>query len=128
MASICGRLILRNTRREFSTKTPCLSGWFWGPKYMPDPVEHAQGLEKKELLAHLSGNDDPFMSKALIRHDNSKDRPIMVPSAFDSRMIGCICEEDQTYICWMWLHAGNPRRCECGHWFKLQKKTPITAD
>lgn len=68
------------------------------------------------------------MTKAIIRTDNTKDKPIMVPSAFDSRMIGCICEEDQTYICWMWLHAGAPRRCECGNWFKLQKKTPITAD
>lgn len=27
---------------------------------VPDPIEHAQGLEKKELLAELSGNDVSF--------------------------------------------------------------------
>lgn len=26
---------------------------------MPDPIDHATGLEKKELLAALAGNDDP---------------------------------------------------------------------
>lgn len=70
---------------------------------------------------------DPFFTKAIQREPSTKDKPIMVPSAFESRMLGCVCEEDQTYICWMWLHAGNAKRCECGHWFKLKKITPITA-
>lgn len=34
---------------------------------MPDPVEHATGLEKYELLAKQAGNDDPFFLKAIKR-------------------------------------------------------------
>ena len=35
---------------------------------MPDPVEHATGLEKYELLAKQSGNEDPFFLKAVARN------------------------------------------------------------
>jgi cytochrome c oxidase subunit 5b len=34
-------------------------------------------------------------------------------------------EEEQTYVNWMWLYQGHPKRCECGHWFKLVEKAPI---
>ena len=67
------------------------------------------------------------MMAPIKRRESTKDDPILIPSAFDSRIIGCICEDDQTYVNWMWVHAGSPRRCECGFWFKLEKKTPITA-
>lgn len=49
MASLCGRLILRNTRREFSTSTPWL-GWFSkGPKYCKYLFIHLA------LVYHLKG-------------------------------------------------------------------------
>lgn len=70
-----------------------------------DPIEHATGIEKRELLAKLAGNDDPFSMNVLKRADNTtKEKPNLVPSAFDARLVGCICEEDQTFINWMWLH------------------------
>lgn len=28
-------------------------------------------------------------------------------------------EEDQTFVNWMWLYKDVPKRCECGHWYKL---------
>lgn len=31
----------------------------------------------------------------------------------------CAGEEDAVSINWMYLHKGEPRRCECGYWFKL---------
>ena len=34
---------------------------------MPDPIEHATGLEKYELLAKQAGNEDPFFLKAVQR-------------------------------------------------------------
>lgn len=34
-------------------------------------------------------------------------------------------EEEQTYVLWMWLQKGVPKRCECGHWFKLVEKAPL---
>lgn len=58
---------------------------------LPDPIDHATGLEKKELLAALAGNDDPYHMKAIKRGVGTKDKPTLIPSAFDARMLGCIC-------------------------------------
>lgn len=59
---------------------------------MNDPIEHATGLEKKELLAHLAGNEDPFHMNAIKRGASTKENPTMIPSAFDARIVGCICK------------------------------------
>lgn len=90
-----------------------------------DPVEHATGLEKRELLARIAGSEDPYHLKVIKRGPGTKAQPNEVPSAFDSRLIGCVCEEDSTCINWMWLHKGEPKRCECGHWFNLVYKAPV---
>lgn len=64
---------------------------------MPDPIDHATGLEKKELLAALAGNDDPvsivhrtvLRSNAVTRnifralHDFS----LLSPQTYDSSKI-----------------------------------------
>lgn len=92
---------------------------------MGDPLEHATGLEKRELLAKLAGNDNPFDLRVIKRGPGTKDQPTEIPSAFDARLIGCICEEDSTNVTWMWLHQGTPKRCECGHWFNLVHKAPV---
>lgn len=59
---------------------------------MPDPIDHATGLEKKELLAALAGNDDPYHMKAIKRGVGTRDKPTLIPSAFDARILGCICK------------------------------------
>ena len=33
-------------------------------------------------------------------------------------------EEDSLAIRWMWLHHGESKRCECGHWYKLVEVEP----
>lgn len=71
---------------------------------MGDPVDHATGIEKRELLAKLAGNDNPFDMKVFKRGPGTKASPNLIPSAFDARLVGCICEEDQTFVQWMWLH------------------------
>lgn len=92
---------------------------------MGDPLEHATGLEKRELLAKVAGNDNPFDLKVIKRGPGTKLQPNEIPSAFDSRIVGCICEEEATSINWMWLHKGEPKRCECGYWFNLVHKAPV---
>ncbi|XP_023015501.1 cytochrome c oxidase subunit 5B, mitochondrial [Leptinotarsa decemlineata] len=121
MASLCARLalstrkhVLSTTYRFASAKVP-----------MGDPLEHATGLEKRELLAKVAGNEDPFDVKVLKRGAGTKAQPNEIPSAFEARLVGCICEEDATCITWMWLHKGEPKRCECGHWFNLVHKAPV---
>lgn len=110
---------------------------------MNDPIEHATGIEKRELLAKAAGNENPFDMKVFKRGPGTKDSPNLIPSAFDARLVGCICkilpfkhitiiivctflgEEEQTYVNWMWLYQDHPKRCECGHWFKLVEKAPV---
>ncbi|XP_014674191.1 PREDICTED: cytochrome c oxidase subunit 5B, mitochondrial-like [Priapulus caudatus] len=86
---------------------------------MPSGADHATGLEKKELLAKAAGNENPFDMRVIKRNAGTKDTPNQIPSIFDKRLVGCICEEEATCVTWMWLYKGEPRRCECGHWFKL---------
>lgn len=52
------------------------------------------------------------------RGPGTKDNPNLVPSFEEKRLIGCVCEEDATSVNWMWVHKEEPKRCECGHWFK----------
>lgn len=113
---------------------------------MNDPTEHATGIEKRELLAMKAGNDNPFDMKVFKRGPGSKEQPNLIPSAFDARLVGCVCEEEQTFVQWMWLYQvnrklnnvpfplltlfifffqGEPKRCECGHWYKLVEKAPV---
>jgi len=33
-------------------------------------------------------------------------------------------EEDSVSISWMFLYKGEPKRCECGNWFKLVELDP----
>uniref|UniRef100_A0A1B6DPX0 Cytochrome c oxidase subunit 5B, mitochondrial n=1 Tax=Clastoptera arizonana TaxID=38151 RepID=A0A1B6DPX0_9HEMI len=112
------RILIRNSQRSICTSASRLA-------LMNDPLEHATGLEKRELLAKAAGNDNPFDMKVLSRTAGTKDCPNQIPSAFDSRIVGCICEEEATAINWMWLHKGIPKRCACGHWFELVYKAPV---
>lgn len=59
---------------------------------MNDPMEHATGIEKRELLAKAAGNENPFDMKVFKRGPGTKESPNLIPSAFDARLVGCICE------------------------------------
>lgn len=59
---------------------------------MNDPIEHATGLEKRELLAKQAGNEDPFDLKVFKRGPGTKETPNLIPSAFDARLVGCVCK------------------------------------
>lgn len=59
---------------------------------MNDPTEHATGIEKREMLAMQAGDDNPFDMKVFKRAEGTQTTPTLIPSAFDARIIGCICE------------------------------------
>merc|ERR1712044_136275 len=88
---------------------------------MNGPVDHATGLEKYELLMEEKGIDDPFFCKMGKRGEGSKDNPNIIKAMSDYRMVGCVCNEDDTNIKFMWLYEGKPKRCKCGYWFKLDR-------
>jgi len=106
------RLTATNTLRNFSSDSGKKEYTF------ADPIEHATGDEKKILLLQEQGITDPYYLNTLKRGPGTKDKPNVVPSFEEKRLIGCICEEDATSINWMYVHKGDPKRCECGYWFK----------
>ena len=57
--------------------------------------------------------------KAIKRAKGTKAEPTLIPSFHDVRMVGCVCHDDAFFVNYMWLHKGEPKRCECGNWFKL---------
>ncbi|XP_018010356.1 cytochrome c oxidase subunit 5B, mitochondrial [Hyalella azteca] len=121
MASIMSRNLLRASSRCLHT-----TSYKCADKGMPLPIEHATGLERRELEAIAAGNENPFDMRVIKRVAGAtKDSPTEVPSAFEKRIMGCVCEEGATSINWMWLYRGQPKRCECGHWFTLVKSNPV---
>ena len=74
----------------------------------------------KALLKVLFAFQDPFFMKVRSRGKGTKDDPNIVDALDNFRMVGCVCNEDDTNIKWMWLIEGRPKRCECGHWFALK--------
>lgn len=93
--------------------------------YYPNPLEHASGIEKKQMLAELAGNEDPFDVCVEKRGSCTKEQPHLVYSTRHERLMGCICEEDSENVVWMWLRQNEAKRCSCGYWFKLQKREPL---
>ncbi|CAH0402385.1 unnamed protein product [Chilo suppressalis] len=90
-----------------------------------DPLEHVTGIEKRELLAHLAGDCDPFRIMAIKRGPGTRERPNLIPSANQQRLLGCKCNDHVMHIEYMWLHMGVPKRCGCGYWFELCPVAPL---
>merc|ERR1712018_509217 len=92
MATLCLRTAVRGSQmvssRAIATSTIARKEF-----KMQEPLDHATGVEKWELLAKQQGNDDPFLMKMRTRGKGTKADPNVVDS-FDS------------YICWLLL----PRR------------------
>jgi len=70
------------------------------------------------MILEQKGVTDPYFENTVKRGVGTKEIPNLILSFEEKRLIGCICEEDATCINWMWVHKGDPKRCECGHWFK----------
>ncbi|XP_072933414.1 cytochrome c oxidase subunit 5B, mitochondrial-like [Epargyreus clarus] len=92
---------------------------------MHDPLEHVTGIEKRELLAHLAGDCDPFRIMPIKRGPGTRERPTLIPSTLSQRIIGCICNEHNMHAEYMVLHQNEPKRCGCGYWFELCPIAPL---
>jgi len=94
---------------------------------MPHSLDHAVGLEKLERIAKLVGIDDMFGLGPLQLGKGTKEEPTIIPSTFNKRLIGHQCEDDQTYLTYFYVYKGFPKRCQCGHWFKLVDAPDLAA-
>ncbi|GFG36739.1 hypothetical protein Cfor_00886 [Coptotermes formosanus] len=119
MASLCGRIVLNSSRRNAVYSSVRLANTYMDPKQL------VTGREKRELLVEEAGKDSDPYGLAIKRGEGTKDKPNLIPSAFDSRIVGCICEDESSHINWMWLHKGTATRCGCGFWFKLVEKPAV---
>ncbi|CAI6353975.1 unnamed protein product [Macrosiphum euphorbiae] len=123
LLALSSKIIFRNPSRMFAASSAKFTKV--NDEGFPDPLDLATGIEKKEMLLRLAGNDDPYNLKAIKRGVGTCDKPTLVPSAFEARIIGCVCEEDASHVKWMWLYSGEPKRCYCGHWYKLEFKEAL---
>merc|ERR1711999_21223 len=115
-----GLSLVRSTLTQVSKRGLAVTAARRADQVMPDPVEHATGLEKYELLAKLAGNEDPFFLRAVTRGKGTKENPTIINAMDNYRMVGCVCAEEDTNIKWTWLSEGAPKRCECGFWMELK--------
>nr|XP_008113381.2 PREDICTED: cytochrome c oxidase subunit 5B, mitochondrial [Anolis carolinensis] len=76
-------------------------------------------LGLKGKLAMKRG-EDPYSMFRPKRYSGTKEDPHIVPSIVDKRLVGCICEEDNSAVIWFWVHKGDSHRCpQCGSYYKL---------
>ncbi|XP_056287973.1 cytochrome c oxidase subunit 5B, mitochondrial [Pseudoliparis swirei] len=86
---------------------------------VPTDEEQATGLEKVIMKAMKQGKD-PYSTMKPKEYTGSKADPHLVPSVTTKRIVGCICEEDNTAVVWFWLHEGEAQRCpSCGNHYQL---------
>jgi len=92
---------------------------------MPEDVAHSVGVERWERLQREAGNDDPFGLKPIKRGKGTFEEPTCIPSHLRARLVGCCCGDEETMaVIWINLHKGEPKRCHCGHWYKLVDAPP----
>ncbi|XP_053731383.1 cytochrome c oxidase subunit 5B, mitochondrial-like [Synchiropus splendidus] len=88
-------------------------------KGIPTDDEQATGLEQRALRALKEGKDPYSMMKPK-SYPGTKEEPHIVPGIGAKRLVGCVCEEDNTAVVWFWLHKGEAQRCpSCGSHYKL---------
>ncbi|CAB1312424.1 unnamed protein product [Coregonus sp. 'balchen'] len=86
---------------------------------IPTDEEQATGLERRALQVLKKGKD-PWSILKPNEYAGTKKDPHIVPGISDKRLVGCLCEEDNTAIVWFWLHEGKPQRCpECGSHYQF---------
>ncbi|KAM8972772.1 cytochrome c oxidase subunit 5B, mitochondrial [Pelodytes ibericus] len=120
---MASRLLFRSALRAFTRTTavrsaaPVRSMAAGGG--MPTDQEQATGLEKEIMTAQAHGAD-PYSILPPRPYGGTKEDPHIVPSITNKRIVGCICEPDNTAVIWFWLHQGEPQRCpSCGSHYKL---------
>uniref|UniRef100_A0A5K3FWL9 Cytochrome c oxidase subunit 5B, mitochondrial n=1 Tax=Mesocestoides corti TaxID=53468 RepID=A0A5K3FWL9_MESCO len=57
----------------------------------------------------------------------TKEAPNLIPFGEERRIVGCLCHEEGHHISYLLLYRGLPKRCRCGHWFKLVDFTEYEA-
>jgi len=92
------------------------------------PEARLSGAPKQEMIARQMANDNPFDNYTFKPDAGTglfEGMPVLIPSAEESRVIGCCCEDDYQDIVWFTLHKGKVQKCDCGNYFKLIDHDPL---
>jgi cytochrome c oxidase subunit 5b len=86
-------------------------------------IEHATGLEKAELEAQLKG-EELFGPTVLTGSFGTAESPVIVPSVFADRIVGCSGSEEHSHdLKWHTVHESKDLVClECGQFFRLNRQ------
>ncbi|XP_072005051.1 cytochrome c oxidase subunit 5B, mitochondrial [Engystomops pustulosus] len=119
---MASRLLFRSAVRAF-TRTGAVRAAaparYMAAGGIPSDEEQATGLEK-EIMTALKRGEDPYNMLKPKNYKGTKEDPHIVPSVNNQRIVGCICEEENTAVVWFWLHKGEAQRCpNCGAHYKL---------
>ncbi|XP_062869820.1 cytochrome c oxidase subunit 5B, mitochondrial [Trichomycterus rosablanca] len=115
----CCSALYRANKSSHPAAAAALSRSFATGGGIPTDEQQATGLEKR-ILKSLKAGADPYSILKPKQYAGSKEDPHIVPSISNKRIVGCVCEEDNTAIVWFWLHEGEAQRCpSCGSHYKL---------
>ncbi|XP_006799050.1 cytochrome c oxidase subunit 5B, mitochondrial [Neolamprologus brichardi] len=119
---MAGRLLLRACTTTLQLRSSVLAPLHRSMatvRGIPTDEEQATGLERRTLQALKQGKD-PYSILKPKHYAGTKEDPHIVPGIGTKRLVGCLCEEDNTAIVWFWLHEGEAQRCpSCGSHYKL---------
>ncbi|XP_035927242.1 cytochrome c oxidase subunit 5B, mitochondrial-like [Halichoerus grypus] len=73
---------------------------------VPTDDDQATGLEREVMMAAWK-ELDPYNVLAPKAAAGTKEDPNLVPFTTNKRMVGCICEGDDSTVIWFWLHKGE---------------------
>ncbi|GJQ10045.1 hypothetical protein GpartN1_g4803.t1 [Galdieria partita] len=96
------------------------------PDRMPSSFEQATGSERAELEdPDLYRNPEKYVnSRVMIAPFGTKEKPLLIPSRYDARMIGCTGREapNDHEVYYMTVKENNDKVCPlCGQVFRLKK-------
>lgn len=84
------------------------------------PFEHLAGLQRVEYLAKLADRNIYLNQPLKVDHYGTLQDPIMVPSLYEDRVVGCSGFPKESHE-FMWFICKGVTRCiECGQAFKIE--------
>ena len=106
---------------NFKTVTGAGRHPFAPPSAIYTPYEHLAGLQRVEYLAKLADRNIYLNQPLKVDHYGTLQDPIIVPSLFEDRVVGCsgFPKESHDFV---WFICKGVTRCiECGQAFKIEK-------
>eukprot|EP00871_Galdieria_phlegrea_P003507 jgi/Galph1/4157/GphlegSOOS_G2836.1 len=103
------------------------------PDRMPDAFDQATGSERAELEdPDIYRNPEKYVnSRVMIAPFGSKEKPLLIPSRYDARLIGCTGRKapNDHEIYYMTVKEKNDKVCPlCGQVFRLKRVGSGEAD